>query len=73
MNKSVLITGATGFIGQHVLQELCNSGYKDIYAISHNSPIPNIHYDVKKSVIHWNEIELNDDAGDGRAPVYVAG
>ena len=33
-NKSILITGSTGLIGNHILIQLRDKGFKKIYAVS---------------------------------------
>lgn len=37
--KKILLTGASGFIGSHVLAELLQRGY-EIHAVRHSSPLP---------------------------------
>ena len=52
-NKKILITGASGFIGSHLLRRLKKAGSK-IYAISRNDTNPN------DKDIHWMRADVSD-------------
>lgn len=63
LNKSILVTGANGFLGQYVLSQLLRSGYTNILGTYHNQ-LPN------NTLITWRQMDLNDpvsveDALDG--------
>jgi nucleoside-diphosphate-sugar epimerase len=45
MNKTVLVTGAGGFIGLNVVKEYANNGWK-VYALVHHN-IPNVLYGIE--------------------------
>ena len=54
--KKVLLTGATGFIGQHCLRELIQEGY-DIIATYH-ARIPETEHPEQ---VKWVQVDLTDD------------
>ena len=63
LNKSILVTGANGFLGQYVLSQLLRSGYTNIFGTYHNQ-LPN------NTLITWRQMDLNnpvsvEDALDG--------
>jgi nucleoside-diphosphate-sugar epimerase len=51
--KSVLVTGATGFIGRHSLSSLLAAGY-EVHAVTIDGPRP------EPPGIHWHAIDLLD-------------
>lgn len=53
--KTVLVTGATGFIGRHSLQPLMARGY-EIHAITAPHQPPG----VTEAAIHWHAVDLLD-------------
>jgi len=54
--KTVLVTGATGFIGQHTVRPLIEKGYS-VHAIS-TTPAPRLEPDV-----HWHGYDMLRDGG----------
>lgn len=57
--KRVLVTGSTGFIGQHCIQPLINAGY-EVYACYHKTAyikdIPNVQW-IKIDLMDMNDVE----------------
>ncbi len=56
MSKTVLVTGATGFIGRHALQPLLDRGY-DVHAISNQQSPPAI------AGVTWHKADLLSPGG----------
>jgi nucleoside-diphosphate-sugar epimerase len=52
--KSVLVTGATGFVGRHTLPVLLDHGFEVHALFSQGLPV------LKHASIHWHEINLHD-------------
>ena len=55
MRKKILITGATGWIGRHVLDELKSKDF-EVHALTSRSTPP---YD---GFVHWHTVDLHDHA-----------
>ena len=45
--NTILITGATGFIGSHILKKLLQLGYKVIITIRNSSNLDRINTEIK--------------------------
>jgi len=56
LNKSILVTGANGFLGQYVVNQLIESGYSHIFG-SFSNHLPN------NELINWRYMDLNDPFG----------
>lgn len=56
LNKSILVTGANGFLGQYVVNQLIESGYSHIFG-SYSNHLPN------NELINWRYMDLNDPFG----------
>ncbi|HRI33862.1 MAG TPA: NAD-dependent epimerase/dehydratase family protein [Saprospiraceae bacterium] len=64
LNKSILVTGANGFLGQYVLSQLIRSGYTNIFGTYH-SHLPN------NTLITWRQMDLNDPVSIEKALVGI--
>jgi UDP-glucose 4-epimerase len=58
MNKKVLVTGANGFIGQHLCRYLIDNGYQVRGLYHENRPL----YFVSKQEIEWVNADLSDQS-----------
>lgn len=58
MNKNVIVTGATGFIGRYLLAELLQNGY-EVYAVARNpEKLPKYDNDTQLHIIHKDLVQL---------------
>ena len=62
MDKRVLVTGATGFVGRNSLEPLADRGY-EVYAV-HSSGEPN-------DPAHWHRADLTDPGQISDLPAKV--
>ena len=56
MNKTILITGAAGFIGFHITEKLLNNGFNVIGIDNLND-----YYDVKLKIARLEQLGINED------------
>jgi nucleoside-diphosphate-sugar epimerase len=54
--KRVIVTGASGFIGRHILAPLVDRGF-EVYAVARSEPM-----DFAAEEIHWRQVDLLDSA-----------
>ncbi|MCI1266115.1 MAG: NAD-dependent epimerase/dehydratase family protein, partial [Saprospiraceae bacterium] len=64
LNKSILVTGANGFLGQYVLSQLLRSGYTNIFGTYHNQ-LPN------NTLVTWRQMDLTDPDSIEKALVGI--
>lgn len=64
MTKRVLVTGATGFIGRHVLEPLVNRGF-EVHAVYHGEAL-------NEPRVHWHHADLADEKTVARIMEEVA-
>ncbi len=58
-SKRIFITGATGFLGSHLLRELLSAGYANIHALRRASSSMDLVSDLAERV-HWYEGDVLD-------------
>lgn len=58
-NQTILITGATGFVGAYILRSLIQQGYTHIRAI-HRSPLDRLMQSDAFTGVEWIQAELED-------------
>ena len=75
----ILVTGATGFVGEHIIRELVMRGY-EVKAMYRNAQLQGGHgqlHDIPTAKIHWIKADLGDiwsieDALEGVETVFHA-
>ncbi len=55
--KTILITGATGFIGRYLVQQFANKGYTVYAGVRNSSPVDNL----PKDNVHLAYLDLSDE------------
>ncbi len=63
----IVVTGAAGFMGSHIIDALVNKGYPNIYALDDLSggDIENINSHIKAEAIEFINIDLSDERKTG--------
>ena len=60
----VLLTGATGFIGRHILERVQSAGFKEIHAVCRHPP-------AEEGRATWHAVDLRDPAAAARLVAEV--